>query len=288
MSVCSTLSLMMNTEFYIGFKITNWCNMNCAHCCECSGLNQPLNFMSLDKLDRYLFEAKQMDFRPNQLITIGGGEAFAPYLNGDNRYIPNALDIAYSHKFIPTLKTNGTWGENNKKCQSILSDLAKCAYKGDKLVTLDISVDEFHNNTTNVANIIRNTLRNDRLCMAIRICLVGFHTKKSEIAQNKLKQELQKYGLKVSSTVYGDWIVETKNGADVYMTNDFSAEIVDLGRAKTNSVFTTVFDAYSGSHCLQIDNNDIATYNFKYREPINNRHLGEVFQSLLQRAYNHR
>lgn len=29
--------LNINTELSLSFKITNWCNLRCAHCCEYSG-----------------------------------------------------------------------------------------------------------------------------------------------------------------------------------------------------------------------------------------------------------
>ncbi len=86
-----------------------------------------------------------MFLHPYQLITIGGDEALAPYMMGDTKYIPSVLDLTYSYGYIPTIKTNGTWGNNDKLRKNILSDIASRAYKYSKLITLDISVDEFHN-----------------------------------------------------------------------------------------------------------------------------------------------
>ncbi len=280
----------MNPYLSLCLKITNWCNLNCAHCCEYSDSKQPLKFMPLEKIENYLAQSTQMFLPPDQLLCIGGGEAFAPYINGNQTYIPTALDMVAKHNFIPTLKTNGTWGNDNNLRKQILNDLSKSAYKSQKLVTLDISLDEFHNTTNAVAKIIRETLLSQELCMAIRICLVGFKTQQSKTTQNKLQKILSKSGFKIHETHNKDWIIDTPNGNGVYMVNDFNGEIFNLGRAKDTHVYTAITpqnDTYT-TNCLQIDNNDMAILNYKYREPINNRHLNEVLYSLMAHASMHR
>ena len=233
-----------------------------------------------------MHEAIYADTPPHELISIGGGEAMAPYMHNKPNYIPNVLSLAFQYKFIPTLKTNGTWGDDDNLRTKILSDIADCAYRSGKLVTLDISVDEFHNNLSGITNIIYDTICSQHLCPAIRICLVGFNTKKSAFIQTKLQQKLQKRGLKITPTIIGDWIVETKNGDGVYMINDFSGGIFNLGRAKTNKVYTTTDtpNGYENIDCIQLDNNDTATLNYIYREKIKNRNIDAVLKSLQQRA----
>jgi hypothetical protein len=237
--------------------------------------------MPLHKMEKYLHEARTMSIMPDELLCIGGGEAMAPYMHNDPTYIPRALDMIYSYNFIPTIKTNGTWGDDQEMRKLILSDIAKCAYKSGKLVTLDISVDEFHHNISGVTKIIYNTLQSKELFFAIRICLVGFNTKKSAFALAKLKQDLQKRGLKIDSTVIGDWMIERPDGEGIYMINDFSAGIFNLGRAKDNQIYTDTGNPTGSIDCLQIDNNDIAIYNYTSQEPINNRPLNEVLYSLM-------
>lgn len=279
----------MNKEWSLHFKITNWCNLNCAHCCERSNSTQPLNLLSLEKMERYLYESAHMPIKPNELISIGGGEGITPYLHNLPDYIPNALDIIYKYDFVPTIKTNGLWGDNKKIRKKILSDIADCAYKSQKLVTLDISVDEFHNNKNSIIKIINDILNNERLSFAIRICLVGFNTKKSANALFNLKQELSNKGFYVQNVpngVWVDWIISSPNGKMLYVFNDFSNDIYDLGRASENRVYTTKIKPYKNnySYCLQIDNNDTAMLNYMYREPINNRDLSKVLYSLINRA----
>ena len=275
----------MNNELYLSLKITNWCNLCCRHCCECSDPNQVPNFIPLEKIDKYLYESRKMFIVPNPLLCIGGGEAMAPYMYGMSQYIPYALDLVYKYNYIPTIKTNGTWGDNDNLRTNILHGLAKSAYKAQKLVTLDISVDEFHNNHSGVIKIIQETLSNSDLCFAIRICLVGFNTQQSKNTLDLLQYTLQSQGFDIVKTIANDWIISSPNGENgVYMVNDFAANIYNLGRAKDNNVFTSQSNpnGNDGADCLQLDNNDTAIFNYMYREQIKNRTLNDVLKSIIR------
>lgn len=239
--------------------------------------------MSLEKIKKYLSESKTMDIRPNQLLTIGGGEALAPYMFGQPTYIPTALDMIYSYDYIPTLKTNGTWGDNNSLRPQILSDIASCAYKYMKLVTLDISVDEFHDNKSGVIKIMRDILLSPELNFAIRICLVGFNTPESAAMLLNLKQQLKENKFEIEELPNKDWAVYAPNQSyGACVINDFASPIYNLGRAKQTKTFTSTADpnGTDGFNCLQIDNNDYAILNYTHREPIKNRPLNEVLSSL--------
>lgn len=277
----------MNKQLVISFKITNWCNLHCAHCCERSNKHNAPDFMSLEKLNKYLAETSIMDTRPNQLLAISGGEALAPYILGNTTYIPNALDLIYTNNYVPVLKTNGTWGDNETLRKKILSDIALKAYKYQKLVTLDISVDEFHNNQSGVIKIINNIVRNPGLSFAIRICLVGFNTPASKTALNNLQQQLQNIGLKIKKNHIGDLMIEIPNSINVlYVYTNYIAQVVPAGRAKQTKTFTTTHRGDNdGIDCLQIDNHDYAILNYQYREPIKNRPLNTVLQSLMSKVY---
>ncbi len=278
----------MNSGLVLSFKITNWCDLHCAHCCERSNKHNNPNFMPLEKLDKYLSESTTFDIHPDQLLTIGGGEAMAPYMLNNPRYIPTALDLIYSTGYIPTIKTNGTWGNNDRLRIKILSDISNRAYKYGKLVTLDISVDEFHNNISGVVKIISNTLTNMDFCYAIRICLVGFNTDASKTALHSVQQELQTMKFTIEPTIAGDWMICAPNSQiGTYMYNDYNTPIYNLGRAKQTKTFTATTNpnGNDGFNCLQIDNNDSATLNYTYREPIKNRPLKEVLRSLMSKAY---
>lgn len=275
----------MRQELAISFKITNWCNLNCAHCCECSNCRNAPNFMPLEKLDSYLAESRDLPIVPNELICIGGGEAMAPYMHKNTDYIPHALDLIYSYNYVPTIKTNGTWGEKETLRKQILIDVATKAYKYGKLVTLDISVDEFHNNLDGVAKIIRDIMLSSELCYAIRFCLVGFNTSASLKALNCLQQKLQKQGFNIQKTLANDWMIDAPNAdCGIYVCNDYTSKIYDLGRAKQTKVYNCEYgtDLIRPADCLQIDNEDNAILNYLYREKIGTRSLNTVFNSLIQ------
>ena len=276
----------MRQELAVSFKITNWCNLNCAHCCECSNCHNVPNFMPLEKIDNYVSELRYLPIIPNELICIGGGEAMAPYMYKNNDYIPRALDLIYSYKYIPTIKTNGTWGRNDKLRKKILSDISAKAYKHGKLVTLDISVDEFHNNLDGVAKIIRDIMLSSELCYAIRFCLVGFNTPASLKTLNRLQQKLQESGFYIHRTIANDWTIDTPNAdGGIYVCNDYTSNIYNLGRAKQTKVYNCEYDAtlMRTVDCFQIDNEDNAILNYLYREKINKRSLNMVFQSLVSK-----
>ena len=275
----------MYNELFMSFKITNWCNLHCNHCCECSNCHCAPNFMPLEKFDNYLSESRTLPFIPNELFCIGGGEAMAPYMHKNPNYIPCALDLVYSYKYVPTIKTNGTWGQDETLRKKILSDISAKAYKYEKLVTLDISVDEFHNNLDGVANIVRDIMGSSELCYAIRFCLVGFNTSGSIKALNCLQQKLQESGFNIQKTLANDWMIGAPNAdCGIYVCNDYTSNIYDLGRAKQTKVYNCEYgtDLMRSTDCLQIDNEDNAILNYLYQEKINKRPLNEVFNSLMQ------
>jgi hypothetical protein len=69
----------------------------------------------------------------------------------------------------------------------------------------------------------------------------------------------------------------------MYVCNDYGALIYNRGRAKQTKTYSTTADQSNDIiDCLQIDNNDNAILNYRYREPIKNRTLDEVLYSLIQ------
>jgi hypothetical protein len=226
-----------------------------------------------------------MSIIPNELMCLTGGEAMAPYMHGNNTYIPKALELIYSHEYVPIIKTNGTWGKNESLRPKVLYDLGRLAYTYGKLVTLDMSVDEFHNNKVGVANIICDIVNNPALLYGIRCTLVGFDTTSSANALNSLRQELESRKLNIETTFEGDWEVYTQDfSLGMYVYTDYNAKIYDLGRAKQTRVYTGTGSPTGGIICFEIDNKDYATLNYSVREPINNRPLGAVLDSLMTKV----
>ena len=79
----------MKNIFTLSFKITNWCDLNCAHCCENSGPKRPGRFLPLEKTEKYLNEFKELPYNLSEYVVIGGGEGLSPYLFDNFDYIPN-------------------------------------------------------------------------------------------------------------------------------------------------------------------------------------------------------
>jgi hypothetical protein len=267
----------------LSLKITNWCDLNCAHCCECSGANNPTNFMPLTRAEQYISEFQEIPYHIMQHYTISGGEGLAPYQFGNLEYIPTVLSCIYKIGGIPTIKTNGVWGERYNTRTEILKSLAGSAYFGNKLLTLDISVDEFHNNLKGVANIVADVVQSDYLLPAIRICLVGFNTDGTRRNMEKLRTQLDDRELHSEILPNHDWAVYRDDGKGMRVVVDDEQEVHDLGRAKQNNVYTATGNPVGAYvNCLSIDNNYLATLNYLYTEQIAGRKLKDVMNSLLR------
>ncbi len=276
----------MNGIFAFSFKITNWCNLCCAHCCENSGKTNPPNFLPLDKMEQYLGEIQTLPYNISEYIVIGGGEGMAPYFFKNIKYIPRALDLIFKAGKIPTIKTNGTWGASDDKRKLILGTLANAAYSADTLVTLDISVDEFHDNIRAVADLINGVLSNDYIMAGIRPVLVGFNTDGSANALKKLKDELNNRKIGVDELPDGDLGVYNRRGTGIRIPVDYYGAIHNLGRAVENRVYTSTDSPTTPYvNCVQIDNNDNAILNYLYLEPIDGRNLKTVMSRLVVKSH---
>jgi len=266
----------------LSLKITNWCDLNCAHCCECSGRNNPTNFMPPTKAEDYIGEFQEIPFNLSKYYTIGGGEGLAPYQFDDYDYIPQVLSCIYKVDGVPTVKTNGVWGEKCNLRSGILKSLANSAYIGNKLLTLDISVDEFHNNLNGVANIITDVVQSDYLLPAIRISLLGFKTPGTQNTMAQLRSKLEDRNVSWDNISNGDIGVYRSGGSvGMRMIVLDDNEIFNLGRAKQNNISTTTNQpTTSYVNCIQVDNNNLAVLNNLYFEQIAGRPLPRVFESL--------
>lgn len=271
--------------FAFSFKITNWCNLRCAHCCENSGKTNPPNFMPILKIEQYLGEIQSLPYNISEHIVIGGGEAMAPYLFRNNNYIPTVLNLIFDAGKIPTIKTNGLWAKDSKVMMQILKDLAKIAYSADTLVTFDISVDEFHDNIVSVADLLTGILSNDFIMSAIRPTLNGFNTDGSAKAMAKLKTELNIRNIGIDELSNGDIGLYNRRGTGIRVPVDFSGAIHNLGRAVENNVYTSTDSPTTPYlNCVQIDNDDKVILNYLHSEKIAERNLKTVIDDLIARA----
>lgn len=287
----------MNDKLSLCLKITNWCNLKCAHCCELSGPKEPKQFMPLDKFETYIHQFGEIDIPKTEYYTIGGGEPMSTYLNGDRGYIPRAVSMILDAGAIPTIKTNATWGKHTDERRTVLKSLAAVAYKYQKLVTLDISLDEFHKNTNDVANIISDIAKSDMLRPAIRVFLAGFNTNASLKKLNELQDELKcRNILVIPFSDLGDVVTEENKydfgvmyrGQGNKIFASFDTPIFREGRAAITGVATTGqnpgFTSVDGD-CLVVDNMDNAILNYKFREQIAGRDLNTIVHSLMAKMH---
>ena len=265
-------------------KTTNLCNLKCAHCSECSGPNVAPNIMPLAKVEKYIAEFNAMPMPKWEYMVFTGGETMAPYFHNQMEYMPRCLDIAAQHKMAPFVKTNGVWGGNDAMRGRILRDFAAAAYRNNILMSMDISVDAFHNNINSVFKILNDVVRSDYLAPAVRLSLCGFNDMKSHVAFMSVINALRASGLAVETPHNGVFVLSVPGvrGMDVYY--DLWTNISNVGRAAENNLGKFVPDGrpdMSMGHCLQIDNNDVATLSYKHATPVNGRSVYDVARELL-------
>ena len=275
----------MLSKLSIALKITNWCNMNCAHCCARSSYDHPLNMMPLSNAESYVQEFKNLHVVPKwDYVCLTGGEPMGPYFYNSKEYIRNILGIIYDSGLKPVIKTNAAWGKNYLLRAQILKDIADMAYRGGKSMLLDFSIDEFHNNLPETANIMTDILDSKYLNPAIMMELVGFKTRASSILLEKLKNLLKDRGIHMESINKDECAAFSGNiGAKIFL--DFNSTVIAMGRAIDNVISDKAASGESHpifGNCLQIDEENIATLNYKYMATVKNGDLQPVVMNLLK------
>ena len=245
--------------------------------------------MPLNRMATLIDQFKNIDFPTTDYFVIGGGEATAPYIFGNNNYMQQALSMIYDVGGIPTIKTNAIWGNYKHLRRLILKDLADTAYSHQIIVTLDISIDEFHKNIDGTANIISDLVKSQYLLPAIRISLVGFNTDASKSQLDKLHLALNRNGVHTFSNSHISYdFSATQNGYGMQIFTSFATPIYMDGRAAQTKSYTTGPSRGlpdSDGHCLAVDYANNAILNYKFREHIAERDLNTVTKSLMNQLY---
>ena len=273
---------MKHDKISFAIKVTNWCNLKCAHCCENSGPRVMPNLMPVAKVEKYIGEFKAMPLSKWNHLVFTGGEAMAPYFLHNNEYMPRCLSIAGNAGMYPFVKTNGTWGADEALRHRILQDCANVAEKNGKMTSLDISVDEFHKNVPAVAQIIVDIASSDYLARRVRVSICGLDTIKSHAQFNYLIAYLKSRNVHVFPCEHD--FIAALGTVGTRVLFDFSTPVARMGRAKTKGMGETIPDGATDSvlgNCLQIDNDDIATLNYYHKTPVNGRPVFDVARELL-------
>lgn len=269
----------------LALKITNWCNLNCAHCCERSHIKEPFKLMPVDKIERYISEFKDMGVPVWDYVTFTGGEVMAPTYIGHTKYIPTVADICARNDMSACFKTNGLWGNRLMKCDTVLKSLSDVAHKYDRQISLDISIDEYHNNLDAAANIVQQVMKSQYLIDAIIISFIGLNTIESQYTFNEFSNILRNRGFFVGSIDSDGTIMISKDNKSNVMFYDIGA-LSRLGRAADNNLTQHIPSSHirSGdSDCLEITNNNQAILNYAFTTDIKDKTIAQVYNELKQK-----
>ena len=256
----------MNTETHLSFKITNACDLKCAHCCENSSPKESNVLFPLEETHKRLSEWKSNSWlEKGRYVVLTGGEPTLAYQK-DKTYLPKVIDAIYQAGFLPVLKTNGVWGKDNELRKQILNDLSKSAQKSGRTITLEISIDEFHDNIIPVRNIFIDLLYNKRSADSILLSLVGFGNQKSKDQLLNLMNEIHEFDgteFKINNEKQEIYLYGEDASFKTYMS--YSGEVDRRGRAEKNDLSKNVLQT-NWTDCLMFSNEGI---NPGHGKPIN-------------------
>lgn len=269
----------------LALKITNWCNLNCAHCCERSHANEPFNLMPIDKIERYICEFKDMGIPVWDYVTFTGGETMAPYYIGQHKYIPMVADICANNDMSACFKTNALWGNKLILSASILKSLADIAHKHDRQISLDISIDEYHDNMNAATNVVNQIMNSQYLSAAIPVSFVGLNTPASQYKYQEFANILRQRGIYVGQMDTDGSIIMSK-GDNLNVMFYENGTLLRLGRAADNNLTQRIPSGHTdltNGDCLEITNTNKAILNYKFTTDAKDKTVGQIYNELLQK-----
>ncbi len=270
----------------LALKITNWCNLCCAHCCERSAPNKPRSVMPVESVRKYVEQYKDMDVPVWDYVTFTGGESMAPCLWGDEKYIPTVADICARNELSATFKTNAKWGEQLFVSNRILKDLADMAHRHDRMIALDISIDEYHDNLNAVSNVINQIMNSQYLSAAILVSVVGLNTPGAQYRYQELVNRLKQFEIFVAPMDSdGSFIISKGNNTNVMFYE--IGGLTKLGRAADNNITNAQpvqDDTFTDNDdCLMLTNDNTAVLNHRYKTAVDNKSVKQIYNELLQK-----
>lgn len=267
----------------LALKITNWCNLCCAHCMERSHNLEPFNLMPIETVERYVVQYKNMGIPIWDYIVFTGGESMAPYFCGQHKYIPTVAEICAKNDLSPCFKTNAKWSAGY--ATHILKDLSDIAHKYDRQISLDISIDEYHNNLFAAANVINIVMSNQKLIDAIVISFVGLNTAASQYKFQEFTNLLKQRGMFVGPIDADGMILVSKGNKTNVMFYDFGG-LTRAGRVADNNLENArpiSGLAHNGNvDCLEITNNGTAILNYRHTTATKDKTLKQIYNELTQ------
>ena len=238
--------------------------------------------MPLEKIENYIAQFQELPLNLSNRITIDGGEPMLPYVMGDENYIPTALCLISKAGAIPVIKTNGTWGQTYNNRSLILKSLAKNACFIGRPLTINMPVDEFHDNISGVSNIVADVVFSDYLRGTLNIDISGFNTIGSVVANARWRSDLKSKEIDTLDLITGDLVAYNNEGEGMHICMDYESGIKNCGRALKNHVYTNDnFTTYVNK--IQVDNEDNVMLNYVVGDRLDNRSLSSVLDILINK-----
>jgi len=237
--------------------------------------------MPLEKIEEYITQFQELPVNLSNRITIDGGEPMLPYFMKNEDYIPGGLLVISKAGATPVIKTNGSWGNTYTDRRAILKSLAKNANFSGRPVTLNMPVDEFHENIPGVANIIADIVFSNYLSDAIYIELCGFSTIGSVVAIARMRSDLKSKDINTLDLINENLVAYNEDGGRIHIVTDYTSGIKPFGRAIKNHT-DTADNLTTYVNKVHIDNDDNVTLNHVVRDRINNRPLAKVMEGLIK------
>ncbi|MDE5615808.1 MAG: hypothetical protein K2I81_03180 [Alphaproteobacteria bacterium] len=136
-------NILRHTQYVLVFKTTNYCDLQCPHCCENSGPHNPRTFIPTDIIFNYLKQAKADSAFSNNVV-FTGGEITSAYRVGMTDYVPALLNKSLDLGIGTDIKTNAAW-IRGELAPRILSDLNTISVNHKPYALhLSLSLDRYH------------------------------------------------------------------------------------------------------------------------------------------------
>lgn len=239
-------SIVAQNQYVFIFKTTNLCWNKCKHCCECSGPDQPKNFITKSVINNYIAQATE-DKSFSKRVIFTGGEIMSAYKFAEENYVYDILDNAIDNGIGVNIKTNAGWA-GTPVGERIFYDIENLVKKNapdivdrdsfKKLIPLEISLslDRFHNDAINRNfRFLEHFANTDMNGATFTACISSF--KRDTKMFSELLNKLKKAGISVeelsplSSKGNNASVCLSLNG-NLLVKYDNDAILFDGGRAK--------------------------------------------------------
>ncbi len=168
---------------------------------------------------------------------------------------------------------------------SILKSLADIAHKHDRQISLDISIDEYHDNMNAATNVVNQIMNSQYFSAAIPVSFVGLNTPASQYKYQEFANILRQRGIHVGQMDTDGSIIMSK-GDNLNVMFYENGTLSRLGRAADNNLTQHIPSGHTdltNGDCLEITNDNQAILNHKYQTTMDNKTIEQVYSELIQK-----